>query len=96
MEKSPLAATKEKGAACETVHRKSPKSSPGDVETVDRGVGPTPLPPSIADCRPYCGISLYTDSRNGLVDHPMGKYCVVIMNVFACRAQWLRGRASDS
>ena len=74
MEKSPLAGTKEKATSCETTRRKSPKTNATDVETVDRGVGPTPLPPSIADCRPYCGISLYSDSRNGLVDHPMGKY----------------------
>lgn len=74
MEKSPLAGTKEKATSCETTHRKSPNANATDVETVDRGVGPTPLPPSIGDCRPYCGISLYSDSRNGLVDHPMGKY----------------------
>ena len=69
VDKSPLSGTK-KDVSSDTVH----KTSPSDVETVDRGVGPTPLPPSIADCRPYCGISLYTDPRNGLIDHPMGKY----------------------
>lgn len=47
-----------------------------EVETVDRGVGPTPLPPPI-DPRlhqqsPYYGVQPLLDPRNGLLDYPYG------------------------
>ncbi|XP_061181407.1 zinc finger protein GLI4-like [Saccostrea echinata] len=47
-----------------------------EVETVDRGVGPTPLPPPI-DPRlpqqsPYYGVQSLLDPRNGLLDYPYG------------------------
>ena len=48
-----------------------------EVETVDRGVGPTPLPPPV-DPRlhqqsPYYGVQPLLDPRNGLLDYPYGK-----------------------
>lgn len=47
-----------------------------EVETIDRGVGPTPLPPPI-DPRlhqqsPYYGVQPLLDPRNGLLDYPYG------------------------
>lgn len=47
------------------------------VETVDRGVGPTPhpLPPSVSDYPPFPNFLLppYVDPRNGLLEPPYGK-----------------------
>ena len=58
-----------------TTHRDSetPKDDTGHVETVDRGVGPTPRPPPPSDAtgyHPYLGISPYPppDPHNGLID----------------------------
>ncbi|PVD37172.1 hypothetical protein C0Q70_04167 [Pomacea canaliculata] len=46
------------------------------VETVDRGVGPTPhpLPPSVSDYPPFPNFLLppYVDPRNGLLEPPYG------------------------
>ena len=50
--------------------------SPQSVETVDRGVGPTPLPgpPSVADYPhvPNFLLPHFIDPRNGLLDSPYG------------------------
>ncbi len=56
-------------------HRDDISSRSGGVETVDRGVGPTPIPPPLVDQRvpPFYGIPPYPDPRNGLVDAHMGK-----------------------
>ena len=50
--------------------------APQSVETVDRGVGPTPLPgpPSVADYPhvPNFLLPHFIDPRNGLLDSPYG------------------------
>ncbi|KAJ8306927.1 hypothetical protein KUTeg_015011 [Tegillarca granosa] len=64
----------------------SSKSQETQVETVDRGVGPTPAPPNVdyRDLRDprlpsgYYGFNPFTDPRNGLLDSPYGfafPYC---------------------
>ncbi|KAK2146441.1 hypothetical protein LSH36_607g01025 [Paralvinella palmiformis] len=50
------------------------------VETVDRGVGPTPHPQLVSDHRvtPYFGLPPFTDPRNGLFDPTLGKSTGVV------------------
>ncbi|XP_046553157.1 zinc finger protein GLI4-like isoform X1 [Haliotis rubra] len=53
----------------------SSRAKSQSVETVDRGVGPTPLPPPNVEPRipSYIGaLPPYVDPRNGLVDSPYG------------------------
>lgn len=56
------------------------------VETVDRGVGPTPLPtqPSLADFHhfPSFLLSPYVDPRNGVLDTSFGIFNLLIYIVY--------------